>query len=208
MRTRLPVLLAAACAVALLGLLPLAEGQAAYTVEVTELVLDLKRINKDVVNATLTYKWRLNDNYSTLKLYHRLMSSLSAVKNVATKTVTFSNYVNGTNGTSGLVSQSEAFLAYEATAYERGLTSGSKTYLWVGVYNDSVSSANHLANTSDMDYWPSGGRDYSTTTTTTAADDGTPLWKLGLIGIGAVTALIIGALVIAWVVTKAGKKLP
>lgn len=164
-------------------------GNSAYTLNAEILSTTYTRTSVDAVSCVVTGNFTLNNNYTTLKVYFVLYPSTSPTGSaIATHTNTTSSYVNGT---SGEVQVTETFTAYDYNAKNIGVYGASKIYLFMYVYNASISASNLLVSSSyDLDYWPTGGR-YTRTTSTTAEEDSYSLGTYVLLGSAGIGVFVV-----------------
>lgn len=164
-------------------------GSSAYTLNAEILSTTYTRTSVDAVSCAVTGNFTLNNNYTTLRVYFVLYPTTSPTGSaIATHTNTTSSYVNGT---SGEVQVTETFTAYDYNAQNIGVYGASKIYLFMYVYNASISASNLLVSSSyDLDYWPTGGR-YTRTTTTTEEESGYSLGTYVLLGSAGIGAFVI-----------------
>ncbi len=155
------------------------------------------RSSDTAVSLAIAYNFNLTSSYTTLKLYFVLLPStyISVGSAIGTQTDTYSSYTAGTSGTSGKVSGTSTLTAYDYQASQVGIYGGSAVYLYLLIYNDTVSSANLIITSSYvLNYWPYGGLYDSATITTSTPATTSYSWEtyalLSLAFIGAVVIII------------------
>ena len=103
---------------------------------------------------------------------------------IASKTVDYNNYLNGTSSANE-VQVTTTITAYDADANDVGVQGGDKVYLRLYIYNNSVSSSTLIVKSNfDQDWWPTGGRYDTTTTAAATSDTKRDLLIIGALGVG------------------------
>lgn len=103
--------------------------------------------------AGLSFNFRLNNNYTTLKIYMCIKDVPTSANTVYTKIYTYSNYVNGTSGTSGLVSLSQSLYISE-NSFNSDFETDDPLYFYCYIYNSSISAANLIDSDTEAKTYP------------------------------------------------------
>ncbi|MFX1476921.1 MAG: hypothetical protein ACFFCI_02205 [Promethearchaeota archaeon] len=130
---------------------------AAYTDDIDIDDLDYDKQSDDDVDIDVDITFRFNDNYTVLMFYQFLVTEADddLEDKLGTTKHTYGVYVNGTNGTSGLVSKTYTFTLDESEADD--LSKGEDIRIYVRAYNGTtVTSSKLIESTYEKDDWPYG----------------------------------------------------
>jgi hypothetical protein len=161
----------------------------AYTDAVTITAMNIVSTTQATYEAEVPITWtfRFNDNYTTIKFFIYIRADGQST-NLNTKVYTYSSYVNGTSGTSGLVSVTQTLYIDEALL-PSSFAKTDDIISYVYAYNATVAAANVIESDTETDDYPFVVVAAAASTTTT---EGTSIWTYVIGGGALVLAFFVG----------------